>query len=101
MAVFHFSTPAINSLAPPPEKITAPVSGSKACNRSSPIAPRPQTTMLLVPSVEVTNGAARPPWLFVQIVDMVGGLVADTRTPKSWVWLEMDDDVVLTLQTKY
>ena len=81
--VLYVCVPAINSFAPPPAKITAPVSPSYPCKRWSPLAPTTHTIMLLVPSVEVTKGDPQPFRLTFQAGTMVGGLVAVIRKAES------------------
>ncbi len=56
MPVLKRRAPVINSAGPPPWKITAPVSPSKAWRRWSPSEPMPQTMAWFAPSVEVTKG---------------------------------------------
>src|SRR5947199_3189016 len=81
--VLYVCVPAINSFAPPPAKITAPVSPSYPCKRWSPLAPTDHTTILLVPSVEVTNGEPTPLWVTLQTLVIVGGLVGLIRKAES------------------
>ena len=68
--------PLIVSLAPPPAKITAPVSPLYPNKRWFEPCPYAQTIALLVPSVDVTKGEVRPAEVTVQPVVIVGGLVA-------------------------
>src|SRR4030095_16160721 len=81
--VLYECVPVINSFAPPPAKTSAPVSPSYPCRRWSPLAPTTHTIMLLVPSVEVTNGDPQPFLLTLQAETMVGGLVAVIRKAES------------------
>src|SRR6476659_9491802 len=81
--VLYECVPAINSLAPPPVKTSAPVSPLYPCRRWSPLAPTTHTIVSLVPSVEVTNGDPQPFLLAVQAGVIVGGLVAVTRKAES------------------
>src|SRR6266513_1769166 len=81
--VLYECVPAINSFAPPPAKISAPVSPSYPCRRWSPLAPTTHTIILLVLSVEVANGVPQPFRLTFQTGRMVGGLVAVTRKAES------------------
>ena len=66
----------IVSLAPPPAKITAPVSPLYPNNRWFVPFPYVHTIGLLVPSVDVTKGEVRPVELTLQPVAIVGGFVA-------------------------
>lgn len=67
--------PLIVSLAPPPPKITAPVSPLNPNKRWLVPCPYAHTIGLLVPSVDVTKGEVRPLELALQPVAIVGGLV--------------------------
>src|SRR5262249_45801204 len=64
---------------PPPSKITAPVSPSKARSRLSRSAPTLQTIASDVPSVVVTIGEPRPCWVAHHATPRVGGEVAPIR----------------------
>src|SRR6266536_4246359 len=81
--VLYECVPAINSFAPPPAKISAPVSPSYPCRRWSPLAPTTHTIILLVPSVDVTNGDPQPFRLTLHTLVMVGGLVGLMRKAES------------------
>jgi hypothetical protein len=76
MPVLNVRVPLIVSLAPPPAKITAPVSPLYPNKRWFVPCPYAHTIGLLVPSVDVTKGEVRPVELTLQPAVIVGGLVA-------------------------
>src|SRR5579859_6139696 len=83
IAVLNRRVAVINSFAPPPEKILAPVSALNPCKRWSPSAPTAHAMKLFVPSVVVTNGDPRPLTVDVHALEIVGGLAAPRRSART------------------
>src|SRR6266542_2027389 len=85
IGVLHLVIADMTSPAPPPLKITAPVSPSKAIKRLLDVAPRPHTIASAWPSVVVTMGDPLPICRAHQATVGAGGLAAliftATRSP--------------------